>query len=109
MVLGEMAEWEAYRWRLDEMFAASGVKPALAVEASSTMALIGLVKAGLGVTVYPARLAAILGPALRRPAHRRRALPDRDHPRVEAHQPHREHAQIRRHRPRRGARRCRPG
>ena len=64
MVLGEMAEWEAYRWRLDEMFGASGVKPALAVEASSTMALIGLVKSGLGVTVYPARLAAILGPAL---------------------------------------------
>jgi DNA-binding transcriptional LysR family regulator len=64
MVLGDMAEWEAYRWRLDEMFGASGVKPTLAMEASSTMALIGLVKAGLGVTVYPGRLATILGPAL---------------------------------------------
>jgi DNA-binding transcriptional LysR family regulator len=64
MVLGEMAEWEAYRWRLGEMFGASGVRTAPAVEASSTMALLGLVKAGLGVTVYPARLAAILGPAL---------------------------------------------
>jgi DNA-binding transcriptional LysR family regulator len=64
MVLGEMAEWEAYRWRLEEMFGASGVKPVPAIEASSTMALIGLVKAGLGVTVYPGRLAGILGPAL---------------------------------------------
>jgi DNA-binding transcriptional LysR family regulator len=64
MVLGEMGEWEAYRWRLDEMFATSGVKLSLAMEASSTMALIGLVKAGLGVTIYPRRLAGILGPAL---------------------------------------------
>ena len=64
MVLGDMAEWEAYRWRLDEMFAASGVRPVAAVEASSTMALIGLVKAGLGVTIYPGRLSGILGPAL---------------------------------------------
>jgi DNA-binding transcriptional LysR family regulator len=64
LVLGEMAEWEAYRWRLDEMFASAGVKPTLALEASSTMALIGLVKAGLGVTIYPGRLAQILGPAL---------------------------------------------
>ncbi len=63
LVLGEMAEWEAYRWRLDEMFAAAGVKPTLALEASSTMALIGLVKAGLGVTIYPGRLSQILGPA----------------------------------------------
>ena len=63
LVLGEMAEWEAYRWRLDEMFAAAGVKPSVAHEASSTMALIGLVKAGLGVTVYPGRLSQILGPA----------------------------------------------
>jgi len=63
LVLGEMAEWEAYRWRLDEMFAAAGVKPAVALEASSTMALIGLVKAGLGVTIYPGRLSHILAPA----------------------------------------------
>lgn len=64
IVLGDMAEWEAYRWRLDEMFGAAGVKPSLAMEASNTMALVGLVKAGLGVTVYPGRLATILGPAL---------------------------------------------
>ena len=63
LVLGEMAEWEAYRWRLDEMFAAAGVKPTVALEASSTMALIGLVKSGLGVTIYPGRLSHILGPA----------------------------------------------
>jgi DNA-binding transcriptional LysR family regulator len=64
LVLGDMAEWEAYRWRLDEMFDAAGVMPTVALEAPSTMALIGLVKAGVGVTIYPARLSQILGPAL---------------------------------------------
>ncbi|MCB1498920.1 MAG: LysR family transcriptional regulator [Bauldia sp.] len=64
LVLGDMAEWEAYRWRLDEMFGAGGIRPAIALEASSTMALLGLVKAGLGVTIYPSRIAALVGPAL---------------------------------------------
>lgn len=64
LALGDMGEWEAYRWRLDEMFASVGVKPMPAMEASNTMALIGLVRAGLGVTVYPGRLQAILGAGL---------------------------------------------
>ncbi len=64
LVLGDMAEWEAYRWRLDEMFASVGVKAAPALEASNTLALIGLVRAGLGVTIYPGRLKSILGEGL---------------------------------------------
>ena len=49
---------------LDEMFAAVGVKVAPALEASNTLALIGLVRAGLGVTLYPERLKSILGEGL---------------------------------------------
>lgn len=61
MILGDMAEWEAYRWRLNDMFAAAGVRVTVGLEASNTLALIGLVTAGLGVTVYPQRLTRILG------------------------------------------------
>lgn len=64
LILGDMGEWEAYRWRLDEMFASVGVKVAPALEASNTLALIGLVRAGLGVTLYPERLKSILGQGL---------------------------------------------
>ena len=59
-----MSEWEAYRWRLDEMFASDGIKPQTVLEASNTLALIGLVRAGLGITVYPGRLQSILGAGL---------------------------------------------
>ncbi|MBN9070372.1 MAG: LysR family transcriptional regulator [Rhizobiales bacterium] len=61
LVLGDMAEWEAYRWRLDEMFASAGFRPTVVMEASSTLALIGLVQAGLGISIYPARIARLLG------------------------------------------------
>lgn len=61
LVLGDMVEWEAYRWRLDEMFASAQVKPTVALEASETLALVGLVRAGLGVAIYPARLERLLG------------------------------------------------
>ena len=64
LILGEMSEWEAYRWRLDEMFASDGIKPQTVLEASNTLALIGLVRAGLGITVYPGRLQSILGAGL---------------------------------------------
>jgi LysR family transcriptional regulator, benzoate and cis,cis-muconate-responsive activator of ben and cat genes len=61
MILGDMAEWEAYRWRLNDMFAAAGVRMTVGLEASNTLALVGLVTAGLGVTVYPQRLTRVLG------------------------------------------------
>jgi len=61
LVLGDMAEWEAYRWRLDEMFASAGVRIAPPLEASNTLALVGLVRAGLGATIYPGGLRALLG------------------------------------------------
>jgi DNA-binding transcriptional LysR family regulator len=61
LILGDMAEWEAYRGRLSDIFAAEGMVLKVALEASNTMALLGLVSAGLGVTIYPKRLVNLLG------------------------------------------------
>jgi DNA-binding transcriptional LysR family regulator len=61
LILGDMIEWEAYRWRLNDMFSAEGVAMNVRLEASNTLALLGLVAAGLGVTVYPKSLIGFLG------------------------------------------------
>jgi LysR family transcriptional regulator, benzoate and cis,cis-muconate-responsive activator of ben and cat genes len=61
LVLGDMIEWEAYRWRLNDMFSTQGVAMNVCLEASNTLALLGLVAAGLGVTVYPKSLIGFLG------------------------------------------------
>jgi DNA-binding transcriptional LysR family regulator len=51
-----MSEWEAYRWRLTDIFSSEGLPLRIALEASNPMALIGLVAAGLGVSIYPRSL-----------------------------------------------------
>jgi LysR family transcriptional regulator, benzoate and cis,cis-muconate-responsive activator of ben and cat genes len=61
LLLGDMADWEAYRRRLGDMFASAGLQLAPQQEASSTMALLGLVAAGHGVTIYPRPLASLIG------------------------------------------------
>jgi len=61
LILGDMIEWEAYRWRLNEMFSSEGVPLNTGLVASNTLALIGLVAAGLGVTIYPESLIGFLG------------------------------------------------
>jgi DNA-binding transcriptional LysR family regulator len=61
MILGDMAEWGEYRWRLADLFHGVGVPLRVRLEASNTLALIGLVAAGLGVTVYPEGLVGFLG------------------------------------------------
>lgn len=61
LVLGDEREWAEYRWRLNNMFVAEGIALRPALEASNTLALIGLVAAGLGVTVYPESLIGYLG------------------------------------------------
>lgn len=61
IILGDMREWEEYRWRLDDMFSGEGVALKIAIEASNTLALLGLVAAGLGVTIYPESLIGFLG------------------------------------------------
>jgi DNA-binding transcriptional LysR family regulator len=61
LILGDMREWGEYRWRLNDMFSGEGIALDVALEASNTLALIGLVAAGLGVTIYPESLIGFLG------------------------------------------------
>lgn len=61
IILGDMREWEEYRWRLNDMFSGEGIALRVALEASNTLALLGLVAAGLGVTIFPESLIGFLG------------------------------------------------
>lgn len=61
LILGDMSEWGEYRWRLAELFHGVDVPLRIRLEASNTLALIGLVAAGLGVTIYPESLIGFLG------------------------------------------------
>lgn len=61
VILGDMREWDEYRWRLNDLFSAEGISLNVTLEASNTLALIGLVAAGLGVTIYPESLIGFLG------------------------------------------------
>ncbi len=61
IILGNMREWEEYRWRLNDLFSAEGIALDVALEASNTLALNGLVAAGLGITIYPESLIGFLG------------------------------------------------
>ena len=61
IILGDRRDWEEYRWRLAEMLSYEGVSLNVELEASTTLALIGLVAAGLGVTIYPESLIGFLG------------------------------------------------
>lgn len=60
LILGDLSEWEFYRWRLSEIFASQGLSFKIKHEASNTLALHGLVAAGLGITVFPESLAQTL-------------------------------------------------
>lgn len=64
LILGDMNEWEAYRWHLTNLFSAEGIAPLIKLEASNTLALIGLVAAGLGITICPQSLVDIFGPTI---------------------------------------------
>ena len=61
MILGDMTEWGEYRWRLADLCHGVGVALRVRIEASNTLALLGLVAAGLGVTIYPESLVGFLG------------------------------------------------
>jgi len=58
-VLGAMHEWDHFRWIVDDLFDTRGLRVQVAHEPSNTLAIIGLVAAGLGVTLYPASLARL--------------------------------------------------
>ena len=61
LILGDMTEWGEFRWRLADLFHSDGIPLQVRLEASNTLALIGLVAAGLGVTIYPESLIGFLG------------------------------------------------
>lgn len=61
LILGDMDEWGEYRWRLAEIFHGLDIPLRVRLEASNTLALIGLVAAGLGLTIYPESLVGFLG------------------------------------------------
>ena len=61
LILGDMVEWGEFRWRLADLFHSNGIPMQVSVEASNTLALIGLVAAGLGLTIYPESLIGFLG------------------------------------------------
>jgi DNA-binding transcriptional LysR family regulator len=61
IILGDMREWGEYRWRLNDMFANEGIALQVRLQASNTLALVGLVSAGLGITVIPESLIGFLG------------------------------------------------
>jgi DNA-binding transcriptional LysR family regulator len=61
VILGNMSEWEEYRWRLNDLFSTEGIALNVVLEASNTLALNGLVAAGLGITIYPESLIGALG------------------------------------------------
>lgn len=53
MILGDLAQWDFYRLLVADIFSAQGLALRTTLEASSTLAILGLVAAGLGVSVYP--------------------------------------------------------
>ncbi|MDO4682963.1 MAG: LysR substrate-binding domain-containing protein [Lautropia sp.] len=61
LILGDMMEWEAYRWRLNELFSTEGIALDISLEASNVLALQGLVAAGHGITLCPESLMGFLG------------------------------------------------
>lgn len=71
IILGDMTEWEEYRQNLNNMFSAEGINLNIALEATNTVALVGLVAAGIGITILPESLVNLFGQsvAARRIAH----------------------------------------
>lgn len=61
IILGDQREWAEFRWRLNDVFNREGIAMQPKIEASNTLALTGLVAAGLGVTICPASLIEFLG------------------------------------------------
>jgi LysR family transcriptional regulator, benzoate and cis,cis-muconate-responsive activator of ben and cat genes len=52
LVLGSLAEWDFFRVFIDDMFSRDGHVVNVRYEASNTLGILGLVSAGLGVSVY---------------------------------------------------------
>jgi len=64
LVFGAVSQWGAYRRRISELFSLAGVELRVELEATNTLALIGLVSAGVGVTIFPENLLRLFGHAI---------------------------------------------
>jgi len=53
LVLGNDQQWDFYRSRIGDMLATHGVTPRIAAEAPSLTGILGLVRAGFGITLVP--------------------------------------------------------
>lgn len=62
MIFGDLHEWEAYRWHVSRLLNSSGIGLHIGTEASNVLAMVGLVKSGLGITICPASLVGYFGP-----------------------------------------------
>lgn len=62
IVIGDMIDSEFYRGRLDDLFSKEGVSLQVRQEASTSLAVLGLVAAGLGITIFPKSLASFVSP-----------------------------------------------
>ncbi|OYU47038.1 MAG: LysR family transcriptional regulator [Rhizobiales bacterium PAR1] len=63
-IMGSLEQWDLYRWILDDVFLRSGIVPNVVLEASSITGILGLVQAGLGITVFPKTIAALAPPSI---------------------------------------------
>lgn len=64
LIMGSLEQWDLYRWMLDDMFLRKGIVPRVTLEASSITGILGLVAAGLGVSLFPACIARLCPPSV---------------------------------------------
>lgn len=60
LILGDLSQWAAFRRQLEAMFTSSGLALRISMEASSTLGLLGLVAAGVGITIWPSGITNLL-------------------------------------------------
>lgn len=53
LIIGNDQQWDYYRQVVGDIFAAQGFRPMIAYEAPSLFGILGLVRAGLGLTIVP--------------------------------------------------------
>jgi LysR family transcriptional regulator, benzoate and cis,cis-muconate-responsive activator of ben and cat genes len=53
LILGDPVWWDFYRLVITDLFSAQGLTPRAKLQASSTLGILGLVAAGVGVSLYP--------------------------------------------------------
>lgn len=64
LVLGDEAQWDFYREIVLDLLAAKGIRPHIAHAAPSLTGILGLVRAGLGLTLVPEVMTAAVPPGL---------------------------------------------